>query len=256
MDFLDIRHRTRQLVGLLRIRLGWLVVLGPGRKCIIHALACRHGTDSLTLRNRKTRAFQIMDRSSCNAGVFTESDRCVFGALRRFDFSPYICNRSAPRYFFVVVDRPGNRKFTGNLWLSGRQYTIYRNLHDCFAGSRHFAQQRFSGYCSSDDSAGYTVSAVSGCAGTGQGISRTAVFQFCVYPVDDAACGVGRSRRLESLEAGQVQPALQRVVAVFGVKHRSRTGTAAAGGRPLSMAGRGGVVSGPVDDTFHNFWVV
>ena len=44
--FLDLRHRARKLVGLLRTRLGRLVVLGPGRKRFVHAVARGHGIDS------------------------------------------------------------------------------------------------------------------------------------------------------------------------------------------------------------------
>ena len=37
----QLRHRARQLLGLLRARLGRLVVLGPGRERVVHALARR-----------------------------------------------------------------------------------------------------------------------------------------------------------------------------------------------------------------------
>ena len=38
----ELRHRARQLLGLLRARLGRLVVLGPGRERVLHAVARRH----------------------------------------------------------------------------------------------------------------------------------------------------------------------------------------------------------------------
>ena len=37
--FLTVRHRDGLLLGLLRARLGRLVVLGPGRERLLHALA-------------------------------------------------------------------------------------------------------------------------------------------------------------------------------------------------------------------------
>jgi len=46
VDVSDDRHRTWKLVGLLRVGLGWLVVLGSGRKRILYAVVNRYGTDS------------------------------------------------------------------------------------------------------------------------------------------------------------------------------------------------------------------
>ena len=43
LDRAHRRHRARLLVGLLRARLGRLVVLGPGRERLVHAVAARHG---------------------------------------------------------------------------------------------------------------------------------------------------------------------------------------------------------------------
>ena len=51
----DDRHRARQLVGLLRTRLGRLVVLGSGRERLLHALAGRHRADPLAGRHREAR---------------------------------------------------------------------------------------------------------------------------------------------------------------------------------------------------------
>ena len=42
-----LRHCARQLVALLPVGLGWVVVLGSGRKCFVHALVGRYGADSL-----------------------------------------------------------------------------------------------------------------------------------------------------------------------------------------------------------------
>src|SRR6185503_8838871 len=39
----DARYRDGLVLGLLRTALGRLVVLGPGRECELHAMACRHG---------------------------------------------------------------------------------------------------------------------------------------------------------------------------------------------------------------------
>ena len=60
----DRGHRARQLVGLLRTRLGRLVVLGPGRKCLVHAVAGRHRADPLAGGDRKARQLQELDRAA------------------------------------------------------------------------------------------------------------------------------------------------------------------------------------------------
>ena len=58
LDLPHPRHRARQLVGLLRARLGRLVVLGPGRERLVHAVAGRHRADPLARRHREARRFK------------------------------------------------------------------------------------------------------------------------------------------------------------------------------------------------------
>ncbi len=55
LDVPDPGHRARQLVGLLRARLGRLVVLGPGRERLVHALAGGHRADPFAGRDREAR---------------------------------------------------------------------------------------------------------------------------------------------------------------------------------------------------------
>jgi hypothetical protein len=52
-------HRARQLLGLLRARLGRLVVLGPGGERLLHALAGGHRADALAGRDRKARRLRM-----------------------------------------------------------------------------------------------------------------------------------------------------------------------------------------------------
>ena len=47
MGIFNYRDRFRQLVGVLRIGMGWLVVLGSRRKCFINAMVSRNRTNSL-----------------------------------------------------------------------------------------------------------------------------------------------------------------------------------------------------------------
>jgi hypothetical protein len=51
----DHRHRAGVLVGLLRAWLGRVLVLGPGRKRLLHALADRRGAAAFRHRGRKAR---------------------------------------------------------------------------------------------------------------------------------------------------------------------------------------------------------
>ena len=56
--FPDARHRARFVVGLLRTGLGRLVVLGPGGKRLVHALAGRHGAGAFAGGDRKRGSFK------------------------------------------------------------------------------------------------------------------------------------------------------------------------------------------------------
>src|SRR5690606_18850139 len=64
LGFPDARYCPGQLVGLLRTRLGWLVVLGSCGKCLLHALASRYRIDALACRHRKTWRVQELDRAA------------------------------------------------------------------------------------------------------------------------------------------------------------------------------------------------
>ena len=52
------RHHARQLVGVLRARLGRLVVLGSGRERVVHAVARRHRADPFARGHREARHVQ------------------------------------------------------------------------------------------------------------------------------------------------------------------------------------------------------
>ena len=62
--FLTIGIALGSWLGLLRARLGRLVVLGPGRERLLHALAGRHGADPLARRHREARHLQELDRAA------------------------------------------------------------------------------------------------------------------------------------------------------------------------------------------------
>ena len=56
-----LRHRARLLVGVLRSRLGRLLVLGPGRELFASSLAHRHGAFALGDRRREAGRAQNLD---------------------------------------------------------------------------------------------------------------------------------------------------------------------------------------------------
>ena len=93
LAFSDLGICARQLVGLLRVGLGWLVVLGPGGECLVHALARRHGADPLAGGDRNAGAFQELDAAARHLGIFPELAWVRFWFAREF-WCP--CMRSRP----------------------------------------------------------------------------------------------------------------------------------------------------------------
>ena len=78
----DARHRARQLVGLLRARLGRLVVLGPGRERLVHALARRHGAAALGDRGREARHAEELDHPAGDPGLLALAARAPSWSAR------------------------------------------------------------------------------------------------------------------------------------------------------------------------------
>ena len=70
------------LVGLLRAWLGWLVVLGPGGKCLVHALAGRYRVDPLAGRYGEARRLQELDGAAGDRGLLVEPARHLPRPLR------------------------------------------------------------------------------------------------------------------------------------------------------------------------------
>ncbi len=78
----DDRRRDGQLVGLLRARLGRLVGLGPGRECVVHAVAAGHRADPFGGGRRKARDLAALDRVAGDHDLRHEPDRHFPRALR------------------------------------------------------------------------------------------------------------------------------------------------------------------------------
>ena len=80
-----------QLVGLLRAWLGRLVVLGPGRECVIHALVSRHCTHSLISSNGKASCTTKLDGAACHYQLFVEFIGHIPGTFRYPHVGPFLC---------------------------------------------------------------------------------------------------------------------------------------------------------------------
>ncbi len=87
MDVPDGRHCNGLLLGLLRARLGRLVVLGSGRKCVLHAMAGWNGTAAFSDCHGKTLGPQNLDSAARDPDFLTVAFGNLPGALRRVDVS-------------------------------------------------------------------------------------------------------------------------------------------------------------------------
>ena len=87
-------NSVRQLVGLLRTRMGWLVVLGPRRKCFINALVSRNRTNSLLKCYRKTRSIFRLVTLTSYISFWPKSARNILSSFRSLNICTCVCNRS------------------------------------------------------------------------------------------------------------------------------------------------------------------
>ena len=109
LDVPDGRHRARQLVGLLRARLGRLVVLGSGRERVVHAVAGRHRAHSFARGDGEARAVQELDAATGDRGVLAVAARDVPGALRRRRIRARVRERPGTRPVHPRVPRDHHR---------------------------------------------------------------------------------------------------------------------------------------------------
>ncbi len=113
LDVPDGRHRARQLVGLLRARLGRLVVLGSGRERVVHAVADRHRAHSFAGGHREARPVQELDAAAGDRGVLAVAARNVPGALGRHRVRARVRERSGARPVHPRVPGDLHRRRTG-----------------------------------------------------------------------------------------------------------------------------------------------
>ncbi len=90
-------------MGVLRTRLGWLVVLGPSRECIFHAVAMWNCADSFIICDRKTRKFQNLDRAAIDNYFFAFVTWNLSCSFRGVDVGPCIRYGSRERCIYPRV---------------------------------------------------------------------------------------------------------------------------------------------------------
>ncbi len=88
VDRLDAGHHAGLVVGLLRIGLGRLLVLGSGRECGADALASGHRAAAFGAGHRTHRRLPHLDAAARHRRLFVEPDRHLPGALGRAVFGP------------------------------------------------------------------------------------------------------------------------------------------------------------------------
>src|SRR6266481_9339867 len=88
-------------MGILRFGLGWLVVLGPSRKRVVHALAGGYCADTFPGGDRKTWRIQKLDGVARDYSFFIQFAGYLSGSLRRIDLSAFLRFRPDSRYFHL-----------------------------------------------------------------------------------------------------------------------------------------------------------
>ena len=133
--------RARQLLGLLRARLGRLVVLGPGGERVVHALARRHRAPALGDRGGEARCAEELDHPARDPGVLVEPARHLPGALRRAHLGARVRGRPRPRRVRARSARHRRRRLARALCLARAGAAGARRVRPDLARKRPAAQQ-------------------------------------------------------------------------------------------------------------------
>jgi cytochrome c biogenesis factor len=94
LGFPDARNRHGLVLGLLRARLGRLVVLGSGGKRLAHAVARGHRARAFDRRDGKARCAESLDHPSRHPDLLPVAAGHLPRPLRRADLGPFLRGRS------------------------------------------------------------------------------------------------------------------------------------------------------------------
>ena len=129
----DDRHRLGQRLGLLHARLGRVVVLGPGRKCVLHALADRYGADPFACSDREARRFPQLDSAARDSRLFAVAARHLPRALGRSYLGARLRDRSGPRRVHPRFSRDRHRRLARAVRMARRRRGARRLVRAGFA---------------------------------------------------------------------------------------------------------------------------
>jgi len=190
----DGRHRAGQLVGLLRARLGRLVVLGSGRERIVHAVAGGDGATPFGDRGRKTRHAEKLDHLARDPRLRAVSSRHLLGALGSPDLGPRLRHRSRARR---IHPRPVDHYYWRRaraLRRAGTRAQGRRVIRADLTRGRAGAQQPPTRDGRRGGVPRHALSAVSGCVRRRAHLGRRAVLQRDIRADHDAASDRVRDR--------------------------------------------------------------
>ena len=133
VDVPDHRHRARQLVGVLRTRVGRLVVLGSGGERLVHALARGHRADPLAERHREARHLQELDPAARDLRVLAEPGGHLPGALGRAGVGAFLRHRPEARPLHSRVPGRDHRRLAVAVCLARAEALRARGLRAVLA---------------------------------------------------------------------------------------------------------------------------
>ena len=175
--FTDARHRDGLLLGLLRTRLGRLVVLGPGRERVADAVDRRNGASSFRGGDGKARRAQSLDHPACDPGFLAVADRHFSGALRRSHIGACFRHRSDARRFYSGDPRILHRRRAGALCLARARAEAGRVVRADLARRSARLQQSLSDHGLRHRVYRHALSAGAGSDHRREDLRRRAVFQ-------------------------------------------------------------------------------
>ena len=227
-----LRHRARQLVGLLHARVGRLLVLGPGGERLLHAVAHGHRAHPFARRDREARALQELDAAAGDARLLAQPasapSSCAPGVLvsvHSFAADP------TPRHVHPGVPRRHDRRRARALRLAGAAAEVRGRLRAHRARVLPPLQQHPAGDRLHDGVRRHDRAAHLRGAASGQAVGRAAVLQSDLPALDPAAAGAAVGRHPCPLEARQPR---QRARALIAADADRRCGDRLRGGlRPL-----------------------
>ena len=203
LELPHLRHHARQLVGVLRARLGRLVVLGSGRERIVHAVAHRHGADPFAGGHGKARNVQGVDRAPRDLRLFAFAPRHVPRPVRGADIGSRLRHRSAPRRLHPRLPGARHRRLARALRAAGAEGGRRRPLRSRVARNDAPREQRPADRRRGFGPARHAVPAFPRRPQSRQDLRRPAVLRCGVRAADDAARIPDGRRAARAVEGGE-----------------------------------------------------